>query len=58
MALPNSISKDTLENALRIFLQNKSLVITDMATKNAVPVGDNYTSDLFRTTVTYTTDNK
>ncbi|GLV39863.1 uncharacterized protein CBL_08073 [Carabus blaptoides fortunei] len=49
--------KSITKNALRVYLQNNSLIITDMETKDAVPVGDNYTSDLFRTTVQYATDN-
>lgn len=55
MSLPSWVERTQLENALKIYLKDDTAKITNLKSKNAVPIGDNYTSDLFRTTIEYTT---
>ncbi|XP_018561758.1 uncharacterized protein LOC108903900 [Anoplophora glabripennis] len=53
MKVPVWISRDIFEKALRSFYKNDSIEIITFTSKDAVPVGENYTSDLFRTSITY-----
>lgn len=56
MAEPSWITKELFEDALRNFYKNKSIDIKGYYSEAAVPAGDNYTSYLYRVTVSYTTD--
>ncbi|KAK5647352.1 hypothetical protein RI129_002244 [Pyrocoelia pectoralis] len=56
MATPDWVSKDLIQNALRSYYENKEITLLGYTSSAAVPAGDNYTSDIFRTSVTYQTD--
>ncbi|GLV39607.1 uncharacterized protein CBL_08326 [Carabus blaptoides fortunei] len=53
MTLPDWMTKELVENTLVDYFQNKSVHVVDMVSKFAVPIGDNFCSDLFRLTVSY-----
>ncbi|KAF2886932.1 hypothetical protein ILUMI_19241 [Ignelater luminosus] len=55
MGAPEWVSRELLQNALREFFSNKDIQILGYTSSAAVPAGDNYTSDLFRTSITYRT---
>ncbi|KAJ3637964.1 hypothetical protein MTP99_001381 [Tenebrio molitor] len=52
MATPNWISFKLFDDALKTYL-NKNVQLLTFTSTNAVPEGENYTSDLFRTTLIY-----
>ncbi|CAH2003756.1 unnamed protein product [Acanthoscelides obtectus] len=53
MLVPIWISKELFENSLKTFYNTKCIEIISYVSKDAVAVGENYTSDLFRTKVTF-----
>ncbi|XP_066249294.1 uncharacterized protein [Euwallacea similis] len=53
MKVPVWFTKELFEEALRNFFKNRDLYITTLSTQDAIPAGENYTSDLFRTTINY-----
>ncbi|KAG5877719.1 hypothetical protein JTB14_037169 [Gonioctena quinquepunctata] len=53
MIVPAWISKELFEKALKCFHKTENVEIISFTSKDAVPPGENYTSDLFRTTLTY-----
>ncbi|ENN77501.1 hypothetical protein YQE_06027, partial [Dendroctonus ponderosae] len=53
MLVPVWFTKELFQNALRIFHQNSDIHVLDVSTKDAIPAGENYTSDLFRSTIKY-----
>ncbi|CAH0551704.1 unnamed protein product [Brassicogethes aeneus] len=53
MKIPEWISKELFDKSLKSFYKDASIEILSFTTKDAVPAGENYTSDLFRTSVTY-----
>ncbi|KAB0805583.1 hypothetical protein PPYR_02553 [Photinus pyralis] len=56
MTTPHWVSKDLIQTALRSYFGNQELAVMGYSSSAAVPVGDNYTSDIFRTVVTFQTD--
>ncbi|VEN59744.1 unnamed protein product [Callosobruchus maculatus] len=56
MLVPIWISRQLFENCLKTFFNTKCIEILSYASKDAVDVGENYTSDLFRTKVTFRID--
>lgn len=53
--LPNYISNAFLTEVLQEYWKDKTVKIINVETKEAVPVGDNFTSDLYRSKITYKT---
>lgn len=58
MKVPVWFTKELFEEALRNFYKNPKVQITKLSTQDAIPAGENYTSDLFRTTIDYKTEPK
>lgn len=52
------ITRELFEKALREFFDNKNIQIFGYTNSAAVAAGDNYTSDMYRTSVTYGTGSK
>lgn len=57
VSLPSWVPEATILRAIQNYKKDKTLEITDIITKNAVSVGENYTSDLLRATVKYRSQN-
>ncbi|XP_060528019.1 uncharacterized protein LOC132703021 [Cylas formicarius] len=53
MQIPAWMTKDFFLKALRNFLKNDKVQIISFTTEDAIPAGENYTSDLFRTTMIF-----
>lgn len=56
MTEPSWITKELFEDSLRNFYKTKSVDIKGYCSEAAVPVGDSYTSYLYRVTVSFTID--
>ncbi|KAF2900170.1 hypothetical protein ILUMI_06018 [Ignelater luminosus] len=46
---------DSFTNALKKYLNNENVEIVEYTSSIAIPVGSNYTTDIFRAIITYTT---
>jgi len=51
---PEWVSKSFLECTLRKYFQNENIEVLEYTTSAAIPVGENYTSDLLRIWIKYT----
>ncbi|KAF2887579.1 hypothetical protein ILUMI_18594, partial [Ignelater luminosus] len=51
------LSSKFFEHILRNYFGNHNLKVLKCESVNAISVGENYTSDIFRTTITYTNEN-
>lgn len=52
------LSKELFEQPLRDYFGNHNLKVLKCESANAIPVGENYTSDILRTTITYIRENR
>lgn len=52
--IPEFISKELFEKALRNGLQNNDIAVTDLSVQMGTSSGDNYCSEIYRAAVTYT----
>lgn len=55
--LPKWIS-DSFSDALKKYLNNENVQIAEYTSSAAIPVGSNYTTDIFRTVITYSNGKK
>lgn len=56
--LSKLLSNEFFEPPLRNYFGNDKLKVLKCESVSAIPVGENYTSDIFRTTVTYTKETR
>lgn len=54
MALPQWVNTELFETSLASYFQDGSIKVLDFSCKLATPVGENYTTDVFRATIRYT----
>ncbi|XP_017775415.1 PREDICTED: uncharacterized oxidoreductase dhs-27-like [Nicrophorus vespilloides] len=58
MSTQQCVTKELLEESFRTFLGDENIKILGYSVKAAVPIGDNYTSQLYRAQVTFALSNE
>lgn len=58
MKIPTWISKDLFAQALRNYHNTENVRILSFHSEDAVPAGENYVADLFRTSLLYYDPNR
>lgn len=55
---PNWVTNQLFERAFKRYLNNLNVEVVGFESVAAIPIGENYTSDLYRTSVEYKCDEK